>query len=108
MVGAVPAAALEHHLWGRENAPNSAMTLWAGNLCVVRLEGYLLFELRPALGAGKIVQRHGRLLLLGLDCNRPGFDLFGLRQGYGQDAVLEIGLGPVTLDIGWEHDTALE
>jgi hypothetical protein len=59
MIGAVPAAALEDYLWGRENAPDSAVTLWAGYFSRVCLEGYLLFKFRPAFGTGKIIQRHG-------------------------------------------------
>ncbi len=36
-------------------------------------------------------------ILLGFDCDRLGFDFLNLREGEGQDSVLEISLGLIGL-----------
>lgn len=79
LVGAIPAAALEHYSRGRENPPNSVVALWTGNLSPIRLIGHILFEFCPAFCAGKIIQRHGTsfylvltVIVRGLTCSAFG------------------------------------
>jgi hypothetical protein len=108
VVCAVPAAAFEYYLWGRENTLNSVVTLWTGNIGKVCLKGHMFFKSHPTFTTGKFIQRHGRFLLLRFDRDGLRLDLFGLWQGNGQHAILTFCLGPVSLDVGWEHHTAFK
>lgn len=131
MVGDIPSAAFEHHLrWGI-NAPNSAVSLGANYISWAAQEGDLFFKPCIAFGAGEVIQGHSKILvmtvpkvpahglkfagqpsgrsgLFGFDGNRARFDGFRFGQTDGQDAILELGLGLVSLYVGGQHDAALK